>query len=136
MPYELVAGQLAPLVAGARIVYAGALLPNRLIEALRTRAITRLLCVPALLEVLAREVVIGLADDGAIEPACCELTAGELVTALRRQVPSRQAEIGDAVRRLHRSDAPKCGRGRRRALKGLAQISWRPCGSALTSAMD
>ena len=49
---------------------------------------------------LAREVVIGLADDAAIEPACCELHRGRARTALRRQAPSRQAEIGDAVRRL------------------------------------
>jgi long-chain acyl-CoA synthetase len=98
--YELVAGQLAPLVAGARIVYAGALLPNRLIAALRIRGITRVLCVPALLEVIGREVVRGLADDGVIEPACCGLTASGLIAALRQQLPSGQAGIRDAVRRL------------------------------------
>lgn len=97
--YELVAGQLAPLVAGARIVYAGTLLPNRLIDALRTRAVTRMLCVPALLEVLAREVVRGLADDGAIDPSCGGLTAGDLDAAFRRQPSSHQAGIRDAVRR-------------------------------------
>ena len=89
--YELVAGQLAPLVAGARIVYAGAPLPNRLIDALRTRAITRMLCVPALLELLAREVVIGLADDAAIEPGCCAAHRGR---ARDRALPTSAVEAG------------------------------------------
>jgi long-chain acyl-CoA synthetase len=61
--YELVAGQLAPLAAGARIVYAGALLPNRLIDTIRTQAVTRMMLVPALLDALVREVVERVTDD-------------------------------------------------------------------------
>jgi len=61
--YELVAGQLAPLAAGARIVYAGALLPNRLIDAIRTQAVTRMMLVPALLDALVHEVVERVKND-------------------------------------------------------------------------
>lgn len=97
--FELVAGQLAPLAAGARIVYAGPLLPNRLVESLRVHAITRVLCVPALVEVLARDVIRNLADDGLVEPACRDLTSGDLVSSFRGFSPSKQAQVRDAVRR-------------------------------------
>lgn len=96
--FELVAGQLAPLAAGARIVYAGPLLPNRLVELLRVRAITRVLCVPAVVEALAREVIGGLADDGLVEPTCRHLTSGDLLSSFRCLAPSKRAQVRDAIR--------------------------------------
>ncbi|HSC28768.1 MAG TPA: AMP-binding protein, partial [Vicinamibacterales bacterium] len=96
--FELVAGQLAPLAAGARIVYAGTLLPNRLLAALRARAITRLLAVPALVDALAREVVDTLAFDGTVAPACRGLDSRGLASSFRRLPPPRQAEVRHAVR--------------------------------------
>lgn len=55
--FELTAGLLGPLACGARVVYPGPLLPNRILAALRTEAITHVLCVPALLEALLQEAL-------------------------------------------------------------------------------
>ena len=55
--FELMCGFLAPLACGARIVYPGTLLPNRLVETIRTERITHALAVPALLSALAEEVL-------------------------------------------------------------------------------
>jgi long-chain acyl-CoA synthetase len=65
--FELTAGLLTPLAAGARVVFAGAPLPNRIIEALRERGITHGLCVPALLDVIHDEVLGELVEGGWIE---------------------------------------------------------------------
>lgn len=54
--FELMAGLLAPLACGARIVYAGAPLVNRLVQSAREDGITHVLTVPALLAALCREV--------------------------------------------------------------------------------
>ncbi|MFM8359829.1 MAG: class I adenylate-forming enzyme family protein, partial [Verrucomicrobiota bacterium] len=62
--FELTAGLLGPLACGARVVYPGPLLPNRVLAALRTEAITHVLCVPALLESLLQEVLDPLAGPG------------------------------------------------------------------------
>ncbi|NOT31609.1 MAG: AMP-binding protein [Planctomycetes bacterium] len=60
--FELMAGLLAPLACGARVVYAGPPLPNRLIDALGRDRITHALTVPALLHALYEEVLEGMAD--------------------------------------------------------------------------
>jgi long-chain acyl-CoA synthetase len=78
--FELVVGQIAPIGVGARIVYAGVPLPNRLIDAIRERRVTRLLLVPALLDAIGRE----LAGEGAITAA-----------AARRRV---RARLGSSLR--------------------------------------
>ena len=96
--FELAAGQLAPLSAGARIVYSGTLMPNRLVESLRVRGVTRLLCVPALVELLAREVVHRLAADGVVEPDCRDATSRALAASLRGCAPPAHARIRDAIR--------------------------------------
>ncbi|HXW06409.1 MAG TPA: AMP-binding protein [Vicinamibacterales bacterium] len=96
--FELVAGQLAPLAAGARIVYAGTLLPNRLVELMRGRAITRILSVPSLVEVLAREILGILTAGGTIESTCRESTIEDLASAFRRMEPPEQGRIRRAVR--------------------------------------
>ena len=61
--FELVVGNLAPMVLGASIKYPQTLLPNRIIKALRTENITYLLVVPALLRLIANEVMEQLIDE-------------------------------------------------------------------------
>ena len=55
--FELVVGQIAPIALGARIVYAGAPLPNRIVGAIRDRRVTRTLLVPALLDAIGHELL-------------------------------------------------------------------------------
>lgn len=60
--FELVVGNLAPMVLGASIIYPQTLLPNRIIKALQTENITYMLVVPALLGLIANEVMEQLID--------------------------------------------------------------------------
>ena len=62
--FELVVGQIAPVALGARIVYAGAPLPNRIVDAIRDRRVTRTLLVPALLDAIGRELLGDAAQHG------------------------------------------------------------------------
>jgi long-chain acyl-CoA synthetase len=96
--YELVAGQLAPLAAGARIVYAGVPLPNRIVDVLRTERITRVAFVPALFEAVAREVVDGLVARGVVDPECLTLSARELAARVRVLTPERLVRMRGAIR--------------------------------------
>jgi long-subunit acyl-CoA synthetase (AMP-forming) len=64
--FELVVGQLAPVAVGARIVYAGAPLPNRIVDAIRDRRVTRILLVPAMLDAIAHELAGGAAGHGEV----------------------------------------------------------------------
>ena len=96
--YELVAGQLAPLAAGARIVYAGVPLPNRLIETMRTQNITRATLVPALFEALARDVIAGLASSGHLPSECRDWPAHELAARYRRLGDGARARLRAAIR--------------------------------------
>ncbi|HET9371171.1 MAG TPA: class I adenylate-forming enzyme family protein [Vicinamibacterales bacterium] len=96
--YELVAGQLAPLAAGARIVYAGAPMPNRLVDAMRDQAITYALVVPALVDALAREVIERLVGDGAIDSSCRTARPDDLALTLERCSPQRRQSVCDQVR--------------------------------------
>ena len=61
--FELVVGNLAPMVLGASIHFTATPLPNRIIQALRKQGVTYLLLVPALLEMLASELIDILIDD-------------------------------------------------------------------------
>ncbi len=67
--FELVGGLFGPLACGARVVYAGVPLPNRIVAALREERITHALAVPALLDALHQEVLDGLALAGLLEAA-------------------------------------------------------------------
>ena len=96
--YELVVGQLAPLVIGGRIVYAGALLPNRLLNAIRDHGITRALTVPALLDALCREVLTGLVERGVVRPACQESSAVGIAMKLAQYTTEDRERIRRAVR--------------------------------------
>lgn len=55
--FELVVGNLAPMVLGATIKYPQALLPNRIIEALQAEDITYMLVVPAILGLITNEII-------------------------------------------------------------------------------
>lgn len=99
--YELVAGQLAPLAAGARIVYAGALLPNRLIDTIRTQAVTRMMLVPALLDMLVRDVIdrlAGVEHGGAGDPECHTLTAAGLADRIGKLSTAGRVRLREAIR--------------------------------------
>lgn len=96
--YELVVGQLAPLVIGGRVVYAGALLPNRLLNAIRDHGITRALTVPALLDALCREMLAALVDRGIVRPACLESSAVGIAMKLAQHSTEERERIRRAVR--------------------------------------
>jgi long-chain acyl-CoA synthetase len=96
--YELVAGQLAPLVAGARVVYAGVPMPNRVIETIRTERITRVALVPALFEALAREVIDGLVTAGAADPCCRHASPLELAARVRAMPVDARAHLRRSIR--------------------------------------
>lgn len=104
--FELVGGLLGPLSCGARVVYPGALLPNRLLDALRESSITHALAVPALVEALHRELldrlvsarVVGKRRRGQGPAASAEaLRTARRTGRVRRAV---RARIGPAFRTL------------------------------------
>jgi long-chain acyl-CoA synthetase len=96
--YELVAGQLAPLSVGARIVYASTLLPNRLIDALGSHRITRAVVVPALVDALARNVLHDLVAAGVVDGAFETKSPSELAAAVIRANRDSRQHVTDAVR--------------------------------------
>jgi long-chain acyl-CoA synthetase len=98
--FELVAGQLAPLAAGARVVYPRSLLPNRLLGYVRDRAITRVLCVPSLVELLSRQVVLMLAEEGLVEARCQRASAADLWARFEGLEATTREQVRSAVRRL------------------------------------
>jgi long-chain acyl-CoA synthetase len=96
--FELVVGQLAPLAVGGRIVYAGTLLPNRLVDAIRAHEVTRVLVVPALLDALCREVVGSLIEQGAVPSICRDSSAVSMSLKLRRLDSAALGRLRQAVR--------------------------------------
>ena len=86
--FELTVGLLAPLLCGARVVFPGSMLPNRLTAALLEDQITHALCVPALLDALYVELLDELVRDGVV------------ASGRRGQSPAETA------RRLHVDFAP------------------------------
>lgn len=77
--FELVVGQIAPIALGARVVYAGAPLPSRIVDAIRDRGVTRMLIVPALLDA----VVPGLDRGGTLRAVAVGGAAMSPATAQR-----------------------------------------------------
>lgn len=99
--YELVAGQLAPLAAGARIVYAGALLTNRIVDTIRTQAVTRMMLVPAFLDLLVREVIDRLArvdGPGGAGGACRSMTVRGIADRIGSLSAADRSRLRDAIR--------------------------------------
>lgn len=81
--FELMVGMLGPLACGARVVYASALLPHRLLATVRNEQITHALAVPALLDVLYEEIVNELVDAGVIGPQRRDQSPAETARGLR-----------------------------------------------------
>ena len=96
--FELMGGTLGPLACGARVVYPGALLPNRLVAALREERITYALAVPALLDALFREVRGAIQEAGFVE----ELPPGAgpeySARVLAEMTEEHRTAVRDAVR--------------------------------------
>jgi long-chain acyl-CoA synthetase len=96
--FELMVGLLAPLACGARVVYAGAPLPNRIVNALREHEITHALAVSAIITCLYEEIVSQLVETGVIQDRGSQSlmeTAQRLETELDAQDLQR---ISDGVR--------------------------------------
>jgi long-chain acyl-CoA synthetase len=67
--FELMGGLLGPLASGARVVYGGTPLPNRIVKALREEEVTHAMAVPGVLHALYAEVMEELADDDVVATA-------------------------------------------------------------------
>lgn len=80
--FELVVGQLCPLAAGAQILYPPSLLPSRLFDAVRQQRVTRVVAVPALLDLLYEEVMGVLVDAGLVNEDHRHHTLSETARAL------------------------------------------------------
>lgn len=81
--FELTAGLLGPLACGARVVYIGSLLPNRLIAALHDYRITHALAVPALVGALYEEIVDQLVAGGVVDSRHHHLPLAERAERVR-----------------------------------------------------
>ena len=97
--FELMAGLLAPLACGARVVYATSLLPHRVLEGLREGRITHALSVPALLDVLYEEVVNELVDAGAAQSTVRGQSLAETARRLQEELDAAERErLRESVR--------------------------------------
>ena len=97
--FETTAGLLGPIACGARVVYPGSILPNRLADALREEHITHALCVPALLDALHAEVVDGLVESGHADAARRGQSTAETARRIREELTREDlGKLRDAVR--------------------------------------
>lgn len=80
--FELVVGQLIPLSSGSRIVFAGSLLPNRIIDTIREEHISYTLVVPGLLRVLIQHYVGELVHAGVSGPEWLKASEEDLIKEL------------------------------------------------------
>jgi long-chain acyl-CoA synthetase len=95
--FELVVGQIAPIALGARIVYAGAVLPNRILDAMQ-EGVTRALLVPSLLDAIGREIVGDLVDTGDLPPVYRHGSTAAITTFVRTLTPERLDALRQSVR--------------------------------------
>jgi long-chain acyl-CoA synthetase len=96
--FELVCGTLGPLACGARVVYPGAILPNRLVAALAEERITHAMAVPALLGALYHEVRDSVADTGPTYDPPIGGTPAELARWLASAPAAEVATLRETVR--------------------------------------
>ena len=97
--FEFMVGQIGPLACGAKVVYPGTRLPNRLVESLREDRITHACCVPALLHCLYDELLDELIAAGVIEPKRRGQSVSETARRLREEIrPGVLAQIREGVR--------------------------------------
>ncbi len=90
--YELVGGLLVPLACGARVVYTGSPLPNRMVDALREHHISHAFAVPALVECLYDEVAQQLIDAGIGAHYSLDQSPQEIVQRLESELTSDELE--------------------------------------------
>ncbi len=83
--FELVVGQLGPIACGAKICYAPVMIPNRILEALRSEGITIAVVVPALLRLLIQENVDQLVALGEVDARWSKTSDNEIAANLRTQ---------------------------------------------------
>jgi long-chain acyl-CoA synthetase len=103
--FELVTGLLGPLACGARVVYAGTLLPNRLIRILRSDRITHALVVPAILDLIYRQVLDQLVAAGHAKPERRAQPVGEIARRLGSEITDAERERVRASVRAALSDS-------------------------------
>ena len=101
--FGLTVGLLGPLLCGARVVFSGPLLPNRLLACLREDGITLALAVPALVDELGAQVLEELREAGAVEKDLHERDPGRIAEALQLDESVRRGvreRIGEHLRTL------------------------------------
>lgn len=96
--FELVGGTLGPLACGARVVYPGTMLPNRIVDALRDERITHAMAVPALLTALYHEVRDSLVASGEAHSPPLGATPSDLARWLETAPSEEIVRMHDAVR--------------------------------------
>jgi long-chain acyl-CoA synthetase len=102
--FELVTGLLAPLACGAEVVYAGSLLPNRVVAALAEHRITHTLAVPALVDCIYREVLDQLIESGFALPERRAEQPSSVARRLKDLSAAEREALVEAVRgRIGRS---------------------------------
>jgi len=102
--FELVGGLLSPLASGARVVYPGTLMPNRIVAAVREEEITHAMAVPALVRALYEEIIDELADAGVVQATARELTVQESAARLEAfDAPELQRRRAGLRERIGRS---------------------------------
>ena len=99
--FGLTAGLLGPLACGARVVFPGPPLPNRLLACLREDDITYALTVPALVHALVAQALEELCDTGAVETAGCARNPEQLAAALVSDEDLRRGIRGRIGSQLH-----------------------------------
>lgn len=116
--FGLTVGVLGPLHCGARVVFPGPLLPNRLLACLREDDITLALAVPALVDELSAQVFEELRDAGVVEKNPHDRDPGRIAEALQLDESVRQG-----VRDRDRWATAHAHRRRRCAQSG---VGWGP----------
>ena len=96
--FELVLGLLGPLACGARVVYAGSLLPNRLVEAVRDERITHALAVPALVGALYEEIVEELLEAGVVRSESRDESPSTIAERLESEPATDLVSLASEVR--------------------------------------
>lgn len=86
--FELMVGQLVPMYCGAHIHYAASIMPNRLVESIALNGVTHVLLVPALFQMIFRECVSHLADEGIVDQKWMQSSDDEILGYMRSEADS------------------------------------------------
>lgn len=90
--FELMIGLLGPLACGARVVYVGSPLPNRIVDALREFEISHTPAVPALVSCLYDQVLDQLIGAGLIAPERRHQSPAETVRRIQSDLSDAELE--------------------------------------------